>query len=310
MENLPPEVIISILEKCDVEDLESIQLYCEAWGSVLDDNLLFLKMFQKENEEAIWQKVFPNYPRLTGRFSSNYFLLRTKVERYRYVTHCARLISNDSLFCEQIAEVIYRGENPDLNIADFERYIYSLSNSFPRINLVRFLECMIELHNWPFCFQGYKTNFPGQYGIYWKTICDAFTRGMYPGVLEFLGKYKEHIIWSTRELYKYLTEEFLLQHRDIWRYLDWSSIIVKVRLNEHILEDILEVRAQRESWYGNWTNIAYIAAHQQMSESFIERWFVNTCFDEPTNWSNILRCQHISSHFKDKYEYKARRRFN
>ena len=307
MENLPPEVIISVLEKCDSDDLGAIQLYCSSWASVMNDDVFFLKMFRAEKEEIIWRKEFPNYPRLAGQFSKNLLLL-SRIRKYRYVIFCANRLREDSpIFAGEIATVISAGGNPMLNIADFERYLYNISAEFPRISLVKFLDYMIELHNWPSCFEGYSTQFPGEHGVYWKTICDALTRQNFMGVLEFLEKYKTNIIWNTRELYRYLDEGFLVRNKDIWHKLDWSSILVKVQLNESILENILEVCAQREQWYGFWPNIAYMTAHQQMSEEFIEKWFVGTIFDNSANWNNILRCQHISAAFKDKHEHKARR---
>ena len=311
MENLPPEVVIPILKRCTSDDLVNVQLYCDAWSFMLNDNGLFLKKFQKVGEEEIWRKVFPNYPRLQDTFADNLTLYRNYIKRYRFIIECATTLvqeDNPDPFLSNILNSFKRGETPLLFISDFERFIYELS--FLRSHFTKFLEYAIELFGWPFCFEGYRTQFPGNHGIYWKTICDAFTRGTFPGALMFLEKYKKNIIWNTRELYKYLNEDFLRRNKEIWTYLDWSSILVKVDLSEEILEIILEVRAQNEPWYGKWPNITYITSHQHMSETFIERWFVNTCFDNDVNWNNIIRCQHISAAFKDKYEHKIKRRRN
>ena len=307
METLPPEIIISILGKCSREDLQSIQYYCSAWADVLDDDRLFLRLFFSNEYEGIWRKVFPAFPTLHGSFIKNSESYEDVV-RHAYLCFWSTFVSDSNIgndFLSNTASLFALGETPVFNIADFERYIYEIVNS--PTDLVRFLTYVIELHNWPFCFAEYRAHLTG-HGIYWQTICDALTRGPYPGTLRFLEKYKRHIIWKTRELYRYLNVDFLVRNKDIWRELDWSSILVKVNLNEELLENILEVNAQNEPWYAQWPNISYICAHQHLSEGFIEKWFIDTKFDNPTNWSNILRCQHISTAFKDKYEYKSGRR--
>lgn len=307
MEILPPEIIISILEKCKIEDLQSIQYYCSTWAAVLDDDRLFLQLFLSDDIEGIWRKVFPEFPTLHGSFIKNYMSYHVII-KHQYLLFWTNFISDlnkDNEFLRNIATLFSQGGTPILNIADFERYIYEVTNS--PIDLVRFLICVTELYNWPFCFEEYRTEHPTGHGIYWQTICDALTRGPYPGALQFLEKNKKHIIWKTRELYRYLNVDFLIRNKEIWRELDWSSILVKVDLSEDLIENILEVNAQNEPWYGQWPNVSYICAHQHLSEKFIEKWFVNTKLDNPTNWANILRCQPISTAFKDKYEYKSRR---
>lgn len=305
METLPPEIIISILKKCKIEDLQSIQYYCSTWAYVLDDDRLFLQLFFSDEMERVWRKVFPAFPTLHSSFIKNYISYQI-ITKNQYLLFWTNFISKNNEFLSSIAASFSRGESPILNIADFERYIYEVTNS--PTDLVQFLIYAIELYNWPFCFEEYRTDHPTGHGIYWQTICDALTRRPYPGVLKFLEKNKKHIIWKTRELYRYLNVNFLKQNKEIWRELDWSSILVKVNLTEELIENILEVNAQNEPWYGQWPNVSYISAHQHLSEGFIETWFVNTKFDNPTNWANILRCQHISTAFKDKYEYKSRRR--
>lgn len=308
METLPSEIIVYILKKCRTEDFPNIQLFCNAWACVLDDDKLFLQIFFLDDIEDIWRKVFPAFPTLHGSFIKNYMSYQV-VMQHKYLHDCSNFINDfnkGSDFLGNVAALFSRGETPILNIADFERYIYEISIS--SMDFVMFLTYVIDLHNWPFCFEEYRTDHHTGHGIYWQTICDALTRGIYLDVLPFLQKYKKHIIWKTRELYKYLNIDFLMRNKDIWYELDWSSILVKVDLSESLLENILEVNAQNESWYGQWPNISYICSHQHLSEAFIEKWFVNTKLDNPTNWSNILRCQPISAAFREKYEHKINRR--
>ncbi len=304
METLPPEIIVSILEKCDREDLENIQWYCNSWACVIDDDRLFLRFFFS-NDEEIWQKAFPAFPTLHGSFYRNLMSYRT-VQQHKYLHYCANFVDGND-FLRDAASLFARGETPIFNIADFERYLYEIINAYS-MDIVKFLTYAIELHNWPFCFEEYRTEHPTGHGIYWQTICNALTHGLHPGVLKFLEKNKKHIIWKTRELYRYLNVDFLMRNKDIWYELDWSSILVKVQLYEELLGNILEVNAQNEPWYYHWPNISYICSHQRLSETFIEKWFLNTKFDNQTNWVNILRCQPVSSIFSEKYEYKIRRR--
>jgi len=199
-------------------------------------------------------------------------------------------------------------QTPPVTLTDFEMFIHWMSDRTPQIvDLPTFLDNMCELHGWPGCFEATSSGFDEAHGIYWKVIADELARGNYIRTAPtFLAKYKKYITWSNSpKLYKYITEQWLLENEDIWPLINWTAIFTSVQLSERFLTPIMEqLIINNAQWNSQTPNIAFVASHQTLSEEFIERWYADTVYDKDHIWANIYRKQTLSDEFRAKHTHR------
>ena len=271
--------------------------------SAINDDLFFYRKFANATHGNSWQYYFPNYPKLCGSFDANDRTYKKCIVADDTLFHDIailwRFYQNNNEFMEEECRNILDYNPVNLGLAEFDRFLYEIDSlniadrfadsemNFRLLSTVELLDGLIERHN---------------FGVDWRTIsehlprCDHIKLG--PNLSKFVRKYKNHLDWTVFNLYPFIDSKFVESNVQLWPAFDWNSIITKVELNEDLLARLMSTVIARYHWYHCWINPAYIALYQELSEPFIEKWFIDTCADNPTNWVNILKRQVLSDEFR------------
>lgn len=311
--------VLSILNRCNLDVYNKIAITAEitkasGWMRAVNNCTLFRKkymglqfMIDNDTELRLWKKIFPNYPRLHLSYELNLRAFITIIHPEMYIQQTLERIRIDQKPDEdyEIDNILSRMtafETPYIRYGDLQLFFQRLRDI--NADLPRFLECVIDLHGWPGCFNDFAE------GNFWQLV-SSHLHNYEPEDLQyiqkFLSKHMHNFNWrkNSEHLYKFIDGDFIANNKKFWSIIDWNCVLTTVQLDESILEDMMKAAENNKSFYGQNSNVAYITSGQILTEAFIERWFVNKRYDQDHIWANIFRKQlHISANFKAKYDNK------
>jgi hypothetical protein len=284
------------------------------WKRAIHNSQLFLTMYQfdcqndlpldRNIEIMVWKSTFPNYPQLMS-WENNIRIYEEIIRpelHIQYVLNCLIMYSGCHVNCKCVYKKMQILQNPLLAYSDVINLIHvSILNG---IDIARLINDLINIRNWP-----KRLNISDK--DFWNLAFEKLTQ--YRPVTKetinnlntFVNKYVQMADWNKEHIYQLIDYKFLDNHRDLWPLMDWQKIIKYIKLPEPILHSIMEQIMLNRSIFGKTINIAYIPTFQSLTEDFIERWFVNTLYDQDHIWANIFRSQkHLSEEFCHKYEHK------
>lgn len=186
-------------------------------------------------------------------------------------------------------------QNQMLGYYDVQDFLIRAINI--NMDLPQLLQDLIDIRNWPTSTSIAHDDF--WHGVFGKLA--AYSKGCSLNdkakCTAFLEKYLDKVDWKN-DIYALIDADFLQKHKDLWESVTWRSIILSIRLPEYILQYLMENVTKYK------VNFAQIPIYQFLSEQFIERWFVDTQYDQEQIWENIFNLQQLSIPFKIKYAHK------
>lgn len=319
MNRLPVTVTLAIFSKMPVSEIHRISatfikyIPARGWHRALNNDRLFYRCFMRipnmNVELPLWKKVFPEYPTLCGSYAENF---------RRYITIIEpELAIQDTL--DHFAGM-EQDHNVHLLILDMREFktpkvTYScLQMLLLQIgDPVLFLNNVIQLHNWPDALADDGRGITEHH--FWELVCEKIQTmlehwkhnmiGYNEHIIDvkaFITRYKTHIDWNrNRFLYKCIDEQFLEENQDICSRVNWTTIITSIPLSEGRLAAIMVLANAQQRYYDQNVNVAFIASHQEISEAFIEEYFVGQPYDLDHVWNNLFKKQRLTSAFCEKY---------
>lgn len=207
-------------------------------------------------------------------------------------------------YCNPIYRAMREFKNPKLKYSEVEEFLQTATQL--DMDLPRLIDDLIMIRNWPENTDIDKVNF-------WRIIFEklsnykqrAFNAERIRNLYDFIEKYSGQVDWQKDDVYKLINYEFLETHQDMWSFMNWQKIIQHIKLPEAILDSMMERSTSKQQFFRKNLNIAHLPTFQTLTEEFIEKWFVNTTWDQDHIWANIFRSQrHLSAEFRRKYSHK------